>query len=62
MTIAVAFHFPTVPEVKHTDFPVPSHASGRPFTACTLTDEQGVKHDIFLPLGTRLTISAKEEA
>jgi hypothetical protein len=60
MTIAVAYHFPTIPEVKHQDFPTP--ASGRPFTAVTLTDDAGTEHQIFLPLGTHVTISAKEEA
>jgi hypothetical protein len=60
MTIAVAYHFPAVPKVQHQDFPTP--ASGRPFTAVTLTDDAGTDHQIFLPLGTRLTISAKEEA
>jgi hypothetical protein len=58
--IAVAFHFPSLPEVQHTDFTSPTN--GKPFTAVTLTDEQGNKHDIFLPLGCRLTISATEEA
>ncbi len=58
MSINVGFHFPSIPKVQAQDFP----SATKPFTCIVLTDDQGQEHMLYFPLGTRMEISAKEEA
>jgi hypothetical protein len=58
MSINVGFHFPSIPNVQAQDYP----GATKPFTCIVLTDDEGQEHHLYFPLGTRLTISAKEEA
>jgi hypothetical protein len=58
MSINTSFHFPEIPKVQAQDFP----AAKIPFTCIVLTDDIGQQHLLYFPLGTRLTISAKEES
>lgn len=56
MTISIGYHFTEIPEITHRDFPV-SDTRHSAFTAVTLTDEAGVEHHMYLPLGARITVS-----
>jgi hypothetical protein len=58
MSINTSFHFPEIPTVQAQDFP----NAKNPFTCIVLTDDVGQQHLLYFPLGTRLTISAPEEA
>ena len=58
MSINTSFHFPEIPKVQAQDFP----NAKVPFTCIVLTDDEEQPHLLYLPLGTRITISAPEGA